>query len=133
MVARRLSPKFWGSVAGLLASAAATAAPLPPMARAEVDALLARLQASGCEFNRNGSWYGGAEAKAHLLKKLDYLEGKGLVSSAEQFIERGATGSSMSGTAYQVRCPGQAVVPSAQWLRTELQALRVSRPASAAR
>ena len=63
---------------------AATATPLPPAARAEVDALLARLQSSGCEFNRNGSWHSGAEAKAHLLKKLDYLEGKNLVTTAEQ-------------------------------------------------
>ena len=72
---------------------AATATPLPPAARAEVDALLARLQSSGCEFNRNGSWHSGAEAKAHLLKKLDYLEGKNLVTTAEQFIARGASGS----------------------------------------
>jgi hypothetical protein len=115
-----------------LATASAAATPLPPAARAEVDALMARLQASGCEFNRNGSWYGGAEAKAHLLNKLDYLEGKGLVQSTEQFIERGATGSSMSGTPYQVRCPGRPVQPSAQWLTAELHALRVPRAASSA-
>jgi hypothetical protein len=109
---------------------AAHASPLPPAARAEVDALLARLQSSGCEFNRNGSWYAGAEAKAHLLKKLDYLEGKDMVASAEQFIERGASASSMSGKPYLVRCAGKAPVESAQWLKAELQQLRAARAAS---
>lgn len=112
---------------------AATAAPLPHAARAEVDALLTRLQASGCEFNRNGSWYGGAEARAHLLKKLDDLEGKGLVSTAEQFVEQGASRSSMSGKPYLVRCAGRAPVESAQWLKAELQAVRAARAASSPR
>lgn len=110
-----------------------TAAPLPPPARAEVDALLTRLQSSGCEFNRNGSWYAGADAKAHLLKKLDYLEGKDLVKTAEQFIERGASASSMSGKPYLVRCAGKAPVESAKWLTAELQALRGARAASGPR
>lgn len=115
------------------AAQAAQAAPLPPTARAEVDVLLTRLQSSGCEFNRNGSWYAGGEAKAHLLKKLDYLEGKDLVGSAEQFIERGASASSMSGKPYLVRCAGKAPVESAQWLKAELQQVRATRAASAAR
>lgn len=112
---------------------ASTAAPLLPAARAEVDALLTRLQTSGCEFNRNGSWYAGAEARAHLLKKLDYLEGKSLVTTAEQFIEQGASASSMSGKAYLVRCAGKAPVESAQWLKAELQAVRSARAASSPR
>ena len=110
----------------------AGAAPLPAPARAEVDALLTRLQASGCEFNRNGSWYAGAEAKAHLLKKLEALEGKDMVQTAEQFIERGAAASSMSGKPYLVRCAGKAPVESAQWLTAELQAVRAARAASGA-
>lgn len=119
----------------LLASLAvqARAAPLAAAARAEVDALLTRLQTSGCEFNRNGSWYPGAEAKSHLQKKLDYLEGKDLVKTAEQFIERGASSSSMSGKSYLVRCAGKAPVESAQWLKAELQQVRVSRAASSPR
>lgn len=119
-------------VASLLLSAA-HAAPLPAAARAEVDALLTRLQSSGCEFNRNGSWHAGAEAKGHLTKKLDYLEGKGLVQTAEQFIERGASASSMSGKPYLVRCAGKAPVESAQWLKAELQQLRAARAASGPR
>jgi hypothetical protein len=117
----------------LVVASAAGAAPLPPAARAEVDALLARLQSSGCEFNRNGSWYAGAEARTHLLKKLDYLEGKDLVKTAEQFIERGASTSSMSGKPYLVRCAGKPPVESAQWLKAELQAVRGAPAASSPR
>lgn len=112
-------------------AATAGAAPMPAPARAEVDALLTRLQSSGCEFNRNGSWYAGADARAHLLKKLDYLEGKDMVQTAEQFIERGAASSSMSGKPYLVRCAGKAPVESAQWLKAELQQVRTARTASA--
>jgi hypothetical protein len=104
----------------------ATAAPLPPAARAEVDALIARLAASNCEFNRNGRWHSGAEARAHLLGKLQALEDRNLVNSAEQFIERGASTSSVSGKAYRVRCAGQAPVESAQWLKAELQRARAA-------
>lgn len=111
-------------------AAIAGAAPLPAPARAEVDALLTRLQSSGCEFNRNGSWYAGDQARVHLLKKLDYLESKDLVQTAEQFIERGAATSSISGKPYQVRCAGKAPQESAKWLTAELQALRVARAAS---
>lgn len=117
----------------LAAAPAADALPLPPPARAEVNALLNRLQSSGCEFNRNGSWYGGAEARGHLLKKLDYLEGKDLVKTAEQFIERGASGSSMSGKPYLVRCAGEAPVESARWLTAELKQVRAARAASSPR
>lgn len=121
---------FCAALALFAAAQATTAAPLPPPARAEVDALLTRLQSSGCEFNRNGSWYAGAEARAHLLKKLDYLEGKDLVKNAEQFIERGASASSMSGKPYLVRCPGKAPVESAQWQTAELRQVRAPRAAS---
>jgi hypothetical protein len=126
----RTAPALFAALALLAAAGTANAAPLPPAARAEVDTLLARLQASGCEFNRNGSWYSGAEAKGHLLRKLDYLEGKDMVQTAEQFIERGASTSSMSGEPYLVRCAGKAPVESAQWLKAELQAVRVARAAS---
>jgi len=111
----------------------AAAAPMPPAARAEVDSLLTRLQTSGCQFNRNGSWHAGADARGHLLKKLDYLEGKGLVTTAEQFIAQAASVSSVSGKPYLVRCAGQAPVESAKWLAVELQQVRAARAASSPR
>jgi hypothetical protein len=38
----------------------------------------------------NGSWYSGIDAKNHLLRKLDCLEKKDLVRSADQLVELGA-------------------------------------------
>jgi hypothetical protein len=103
---------------------ASAAAPLPPAARVEIDGLMNRLEASGCEFQRNGSWHTAVEARAHLLGKLKYLEERGAVKSAEQFIELAASTSSMSGEPYLVRCANSAPVASRTWMRSQLQALR---------
>ncbi|GAB2867064.1 YfeK family protein [Pseudoduganella ginsengisoli] len=105
-------------------SAAANATPTAAPVRAEIDALLNKLQSSGCQFNRNGSWYSGAEAKSHLLRKLEYFEDKGSVKNTEQFIELAASKSSSSGKPYQVKCGNAAAMPSQQWLNAELSAIR---------
>jgi hypothetical protein len=94
--------------------------------RAEINRLLDRLQASGCQFNRNGTWHTAAEAKAHLLGKLDGLERRAALSSAEQFIDLAASKSSMSGKPYQVMCGNAAAVESKIWLMKELQAVRAA-------
>ena len=86
--------------------------------------LLDAVAGSQCQFNRNGSWYEGAQARAHLQKKYDYLEQKKLVASTEQFIERAASESSISGKRYQIRCPGTSTVDSAAWLKERLAGLR---------
>ena len=100
------------------------AAPPPAAVHAEIDALLQALAKSDCEFYRNGSWYPGSRAASHLQRKLDYFERKGLISDAASFIDAAATRSSMSGEAYQVRCPGQAAEPSAEWLNDKLEQVR---------
>ena len=63
----------------------------------EILHLFEYLKKSNCEFNRNGSWYSSAEAAKHLEIKYRYLIKKGLVNTAEQFIDRTASRSSMSG------------------------------------
>lgn len=45
----------------------------PPEAKREIGHLLDYLGHSGCQFNRNGTWYGPAEARSHLQNKLDGL------------------------------------------------------------
>ncbi len=102
----------------------AHAAPVSPPVRAEIDALLARLETSACEFQRNGKWYKADEARAHLLRKLEYLEEKSLVATTEEFIERGASTSSRSGKPYFVRCGPATSVESGPWLREMLKAVR---------
>jgi hypothetical protein len=107
-------------------SAMSSASPTAGSVRSEIDALLAKLQASGCQLNRNGSWYTGAEAKDHLLRKLEYLEGKGTVQRTEQFIELAASKSSSSGKPYQVKCAGEQPVESQLWLTKQLSIIRSS-------
>lgn len=121
-----LVPLLW------LIAVALHAAPLAPPVRAEVDALLSALEKSGCEFNRNGSWYAAREARTHLLRKLEYLEGRTAVHTTEQFIELAASTSSSSGKPYLVRCGKAAPVESRAWLSAQLAVLRgaVGVPAS---
>jgi hypothetical protein len=111
-------------VAALRLSLTAQGGTLSAAARGEIDAILMRLEASGCQFNRNGAWYPPATAKGHLLRKLEYLEDKGLVDSAEQFIERGASRSSMTGRPYLVKCRDEQPVESQAWLTEQLESVR---------
>lgn len=104
--------------------AAGQAASLSPVAKAEIDGLLSRLEASSCTFNRNGTWYPATEAKSHLLRKLKYLEDRGAVQTTEHFIERAASSSSTTGQPYLVKCGSGAPVPSGTWLRSQLQVMR---------
>jgi Family of unknown function (DUF5329) len=113
--------------------AAGNAASLPPVAKAEIDDLLSRLEASSCTFNRNGTWYPATEAKSHLLRKLKYLEDRGAVQNAEQFIERAASSSSTTGQPYLVKCGSGAPVQSGTWLMAQLQVMRAAGRARNAR
>lgn len=94
-----------------------------PAAQREIEHLLAYLEASGCDFQRSGQWHDARAARAHIEKKYKYLLQRDLVQSTDDFLVEAATGSSMGGGAYQVRCNG-VVQPSAQWLRAELARLR---------
>lgn len=107
-----------------LVSPDAGAAPLAAPVRAEIDALFKKLQASGCQFNRNDTWYSGVDAQSHLTRKRDYLEKKDLLKSTEDFIDLGASASSSSGKPYLVRCGNTPAVPSKTWLHAQLKLLR---------
>lgn len=109
---------------GLLACAGMAAAAPSPQAQREIRALIDALPASGCRFQRNGEWHDGEAARAHLQRKYDYLRRRGLVDSPEQFIERAASRSSVSGRAYRVACQGRPEQPAAAWFGERLQALR---------
>jgi len=94
--------------------------------RIEITHLLAHLEHSGCEFERNGSWHGGKKAAAHLQKKYAYLLNKELVPTADAFIDRAASKSSVSGKPYRVRCADQRIVESRSWFTSELASWRKS-------
>jgi Family of unknown function (DUF5329) len=106
----------------------ALAGSLTASSKTEIELMLTALKSSGCQFYRNGNWYSGAEAQAHLLMKLSYLDDKNLIKSAEEFIELGASTSSASGKPYQVRCGKVSAVDSKQWLQSQLKSLRATKP-----
>jgi hypothetical protein len=100
----------------------------PPIGvRLEVNFLLGYVEGSGCAFHRNGTWYDSRVAQAHLRDKYSYLVAADLIKTTEDFIDRAATASSLSGQAYEVRCNGGPTVASNRWLRDELARYRMFR------
>ena len=86
----------------------------------EIAYLFSQLTSSGCEFNRNGTWYSATEAATHLSKKYEYLKQKNQISSTEDFIKNAASKSSMSGEPYFVKCKNSPSVESATWFKEAL-------------
>ena len=109
-------------------SGAVCAAPLPqPQTETEVTHLLEFVQASACQFNRNDTWYNGKDARLHLEMKYDSLASRGAISKAEDFIDKAASKSSLSGRNYQIRCQDGKTISSAQWLAEELKRYRIDK------
>jgi hypothetical protein len=111
----------------LTAGAASWPAAPSTAARAEIERLLAFVASSGCQFNRNNTWYPAPEASAHLAKKERYLEEHGQIATAEDFIAKAATKSSMTGKPYSVRCGSEPAIASDEWLMAELRRSRQGR------
>jgi Family of unknown function (DUF5329) len=111
------------------AAANATAAGALPAAPAsavtqEVSALLDTVGSSECRFYRNGTWHTANQAKQHLRTKLDYMQKRGVIKSAEQFIELAATKSSVTGTRYKMACGSDNPQDAAAWLNSKLLVIR---------
>lgn len=125
-----MKPILFAFAAALsLSSTLAQAAPTPA-ARAEIVHLVGYLNASGCSFHRNGSWHEAGKAAQHLERKYEYLVKRDLIATSEDFIDRAASESSMTGKPYQVRCGSAAPVDSAAWLKAELAKHRAAQRAS---
>jgi hypothetical protein len=110
-------------IAALSMLPAAHATP-PAAAAIEVTYLLGLIEQSGCEFFRNGTWYDAQRAQAHLRAKYDMLTATGQIKTAEDFIEKAASNSSMSGQPYQIRCGGGAAMTTRQWFSAALARYR---------
>jgi hypothetical protein len=114
-----------GTALALMGLLTLTAAPAERAdVQVQIEYLLTSVASSGCDFFRNGSWYGATQAAEHLRFKYQKLWARDLIGSAEDFIEKGATRSSISGLEYAIRCPGAAEVPAARWLRERLAGYR---------
>lgn len=102
----------------LLAGFAAAADP-------EIDYLLSAVEQSGCTFIRNGAFHSAADAADHL--RMKYKRARRHVDSAEEFIDRIASQSSLSGEPYTIECAGSGVQPSRSWLTATLARFRSTR------
>ena len=71
----------------------------------EIDYLLSAVEDSSCRFVRNDITYSSAEFLGHLRSKME-LNAE-LINSAEEFIEKIATRSSVSEIPYVAICDGQ--------------------------
>lgn len=113
-------------VAGIVLALAAPFAAAAPDARAdaEIRHLVDFIAASGCQFIRNGDAHDSKAAAEHLLMK--YGKAKSRLSTPEQFIDKVASRSYLTGKEYRVRCPGKPEIGSGGWLVTELHAWRQS-------
>ena len=94
--------------------------PIPARAQVEIDHLFTYIAKSDCKFNRNGAWHDMVTARSHVNTKYEYLTERGMIDSAETFIDKAASQSSFSGKDYLVQCPGSEAIPSANWLKAEL-------------
>ena len=109
----------------LLLGASALLAHATPSATEEklIDTLIQRVsKMSAMVFMRNGNEYNAADAAKHMQAKYDYFK-KELVT-AEDFIERCASRSEMTGQAYKVKLNNGAVRDANEFLNSELRALR---------
>jgi hypothetical protein len=101
MTSSRLLRSAW---LALLLGASALLAHATPSATEEklIDTLIQRVsKMSAMVFMRNGNEYNAADAAKHMQAKYDYFK-KELVT-AEDFIERCASRSEMTGQAYKVK------------------------------
>ena len=88
----------------------------------EINHLLAFMQNSECQFERNGKIHSGKDTVNHVKKKYNYFKNK--INNTEEFIEYSATKSTMSGKYYTVVCKDNPMVKTQDWLLQELQKYR---------
>jgi hypothetical protein len=88
----------------------------------EIAYLLNYIRESPCTFIRNGSEYDGAAAADHVQAKYEHFKDE--IKTAEDFIDRAATKSLLSGEPYQVQCGSAARIEAAGWLLDVLHSYR---------
>jgi hypothetical protein len=82
----------------------------------EIAYLIDFIRHSSCTFIRNGSEYDGGEAADHIQAKYDHFKGE--IKTVDDFIDRAASKSILSGKPYEVRCAGKTI-GAADWIRAE--------------
>lgn len=107
----------------ILLSSTMLASPAFAQSADEIAYLLSFISNSKCTFIRNGKEYKPQKAAEHLEMKYNHVKKR--VNSAETFIEKIASKSSMSKKAYTVRC-GEDEIFSKRWLTDALRQHRIT-------
>ncbi len=90
----------------------------------EIEYLLTSVEQSGCTFIRNGDAHPAAEAADHL--RMKYARAGSRVKGADQFIDRIASKSFLSGRAYTIQCGEADAYPTRLWLSERLAEYRAA-------
>ena len=89
----------------------------------EIEYLLSFIAASDCIFIRNGTEHPPEDAREHLEMKYNHVKKR--IKTADVFIDKIASKSSITRRKYQVRCKGEQF-PTEQWLEQALASYRLS-------
>jgi hypothetical protein len=108
----------------LLAAVAALAQATPSASEQKlIDTLILRVSnMKSMTFMRNGDEHNAADAAKHMQAKFDHFKDE--IVTAEDFIDRCASRSEMTGKPYQVKMPNGAVKDAKEFLNAELRTLR---------
>jgi hypothetical protein len=88
-----------------------------------IDTLIVRVsKMTTVTFMRNGKAHGAAEAAKHMQAKLDHFKDE--IATAEDFIDRCASRSEMTGKPYKVKMPNGTQRDANEFLNAELRVLR---------
>jgi hypothetical protein len=90
----------------------------------EIDHLLTAVGESGCVFIRNGAHHNAEKAEEHLRMKYD--RGRRYATSAEMFIDRLASKSSITRKLYMMECPDVEAEPAGEWFMRRLEEFRAA-------
>lgn len=90
----------------------------------EIQHLLNYVSETTCQYERNGDFYNGVEARKHIERKYKYFLKD--IKTAEDFIRLSATQSTMSKKKYEIHCAGHKTIKSSAWLLNELAIYRLS-------
>ncbi len=89
----------------------------------EIEYLLSFIAGSDCIFIRNNEEHSAIEARKHLEMKYNHVKKR--IKTAEDFINKIATKSSLSRKLYKISCAG-VLLPTKSWLEDALAHRRES-------
>ena len=92
--------------------------------------LLEYVRTADVVFIRNGKEHSAEDAEKHIRKKYNHYKKK--IKTPEDFIEKSATKSMMSGKKYQIKLKDGTVITSQDWLLAELARYRKAQTEAAA-